>query len=290
MMLAKTKNSTSLFSIILLLCAGCTHYVAFPELAENEGVLSADVQNMTYSDSQKTDETSEIKELSNNTDQNEKTEELKTATIKVDDVLEKVEAEKQVADLSKPDPVVADVETVSYVVPSKRTPVVIDDMDLINMDSTDSKSENIQPKTKTVTVLPVKKEQKTVKKVQKATAPSIYYLAETILFNNGDSAVDSSYNNSLRKIVKEAKTQNAKIIVQGFASSRTKNTDIISHKMANLKVSVARAESVAKVLQKYGMPKSQIITEGLSDSRPRYKEVMPEGERLNRRAEIYISY
>ena len=60
--------------------------------------------------------------------------------------------------------------------------------------------------------------------------------------------------------------------------------------MANLKVSVARAESVAKVLQKYGMPKSQIITEGLSDSRPRYKEVMPEGERLNRRAEIYISY
>ena len=109
-MLAKTKNSTSLFSIMLLLCSGCTHYVAFPELAENEGVLAADVQNMAYSDSQKTDETAEVKELSNNTAQNSKAEELKTSTIKVDNVLEKVETEKQVADLSKPDPVVADVD------------------------------------------------------------------------------------------------------------------------------------------------------------------------------------
>ena len=90
--------------------------------------------------------------------------------------------------------------------------------------------------------------------------------------------------------MREAKAHNGRIIVQGFASSRTRNTDIVSHKMANLKVSVARAENVAGLLVKYGMPRSRVITEGLSDSRPVYQEVMPEGERLNRRAEIYLTY
>ena len=138
----------------------------------------------------------------------------------------------------------------------------------------------------------MKKEQKEI--VSQAPAnpseASVFYLAETVYFNNGSSSVDNQYKNKLRSIVKEAKKHNGKIIVQGFASSRTKNTDIIMHKMANMKVSVARAENIAKLLIQYGMPKSRIITEGLSDSRPVYQEVMPEGERLNRRAEIYISY
>ena len=91
-------------------------------------------------------------------------------------------------------------------------------------------------------------------------------------------------------MVQEAKRHNGKIIVQGFASSRTRNTDIVTHKMANLKISAKRAENVAALLIKYGMPKNRVITEGLSDSRPVYQEVMPEGERMNRRAEVYISY
>ena len=51
-----------------------------------------------------------------------------------------------------------------------------------------------------------------------------------------------------------------------------------------------RAESVAAALIKAGAPKKSVAVEALSDSMPLYQEVMPEGERLNRRAEIYVSY
>ena len=122
------------------------------------------------------------------------------------------------------------------------------------------------------------------------TAPSVTYLAGTVYFNNGSSAVDVSYNRQLREIVRLAKAKKATLNVFGYASSRTRNTDIVSHKMANFRVSAARAESVADALRRAGMPASKIKVEALSDSNPAYLEVMPEGERLNRRAEIYISY
>ena len=91
-------------------------------------------------------------------------------------------------------------------------------------------------------------------------------------------------------LVKEAKANNATVTVYGYASSRTRNTDVVSHKMANFRVSLARAESVAAALRRAGLPASRITVEALSDTAPAYLEVMPEGERLNRRAEVYISY
>ena len=47
---------------------------------------------------------------------------------------------------------------------------------------------------------------------------------------------------------------------------------------------------MAKALRRAGVKKENIVIEALSDSRPLFSEAMPEGERLNRRAEIYISY
>ncbi len=120
--------------------------------------------------------------------------------------------------------------------------------------------------------------------------PSVTYRLETIYFANGSSSVDSSYNDKIRAAVRQAKANNAKIKVVGHASSRTRNTDIVSHKLANLKVSMERAQSVAAALRRAGMKASDISVEALSDSAPAYLEVMPEGERLNRRAEIFISY
>lgn len=120
--------------------------------------------------------------------------------------------------------------------------------------------------------------------------PSVSYRVETIYFNNGSSVVEPKYNASLRKIVKTAKENNATLIVYGHASSRTRDTDPATHRLANFKVSLERAQSVAAALRRAGMPAGKIITEAVSDSMPAYLEVMPEGERLNRRAEIYISY
>ena len=138
-----------------------------------------------------------------------------------------------------------------------------------------------------------KKEIKKISVIKKETAPaapSVAYQVATVLFNNGSAAVDSSYNAELRKIARLVKAKKAHVTVYGFASSRTKNTDIVTHKLANFNISLKRAQNVAKALQNYGVKENMIAIEALSDTMPLYQEVMPEGERLNRRAEIYISY
>ena len=120
--------------------------------------------------------------------------------------------------------------------------------------------------------------------------PSVTYRLETFYFSNGSSFLDKDYQSRIKEIVHIAKQNNAKIRILGHASSRTRNTDIATHKLTNFKVSQERAEAVAKALRKAGLPANKITTEALSDNAPAYLEVMPEGERLNRRAEVYISY
>ena len=121
--------------------------------------------------------------------------------------------------------------------------------------------------------------------------PTISYQLDTFYFANGSATLDSKYRKNIQKIAAEAKKHKNYIIrVAGHASSRTNDTDIASHKLANFKVSQKRADSVAKALRRAGVPSSKIVVEALSDSAPAYLEVMPEGERLNRRAEVFISY
>lgn len=120
--------------------------------------------------------------------------------------------------------------------------------------------------------------------------PSVTYRLETIYFDNGSAYVSPEYNAKIREAANLVKNNNARIRVLGYASSRTRNTDIVTHKMANFKISSERAENVAAALRRAGVPARNITVEALSDTAPAYLEVMPEGERLNRRAEIYVSY
>lgn len=303
--------------VIAFITSGCKHNEPFPGL-EGEGELVADDSNAAYDDSIQ-ENTKAVSPKVVASSEKIKKETKKTANAqKTAKKVEKVSApeedsikkEKEVIvktgakaelsvpnfqdepqkDLSKPDPVVEDTaeEVGAEYIITERAPAVITDMDLTEMDGKEVKTTVIEPVSKTTTVISTKEVIKEENSVSQN--PSVFYLAETVYFSNGGASVDSSYYKKLRSVVREAKKHNGKIIVQGFASSRTKNTDVITHKMANLKVSIARAENVAKLLNQFGMQKSRIVTEGLSDSRPAYQEVMPEGERLNRRAEIYISY
>ena len=120
--------------------------------------------------------------------------------------------------------------------------------------------------------------------------PTMHYLAETIYFDNGSGEVDYKFYAKLKALAKLIKEKGAVVSVYGYASSRTRNTDPVTHKLANFNVSAKRAASVVKILQKYGVSDDQIISQALSDSMPLYQEVMPEGERLNRRVEIYLTY
>mgnify|MGYP003311513459 CR=1 FL=1 len=136
----------------------------------------------------------------------------------------------------------------------------------------------------------VTKEEKYIESEDDKVVPSMYYLAETIYFDNGSAVVDHKFYNAVKKIAKVAKANDAVISVFGYASSRTRNTDPVSHKLANFKVSAERADNVAKLLRKYGIKADRINIHALSDSMPAYQEVMPEGERLNRRVEIFLTY
>lgn len=169
------------------------------------------------------------------------------------------------------------VDETEKVAAAKTKPVVAEEMD---GEPTDNKV--VIPEKKTAAAQTAAE--------QKPYVPSVSYRVETIYFANGSAAVDSQYNQALRKVVKTAKANDAGVIVYGYASSRTRNTDPASHKLANFKVSLERAQNVAAALRRAGMPASKIKVEALSDTAPAYLEVMPEGERLNRRAEIYINY
>lgn len=124
----------------------------------------------------------------------------------------------------------------------------------------------------------------------KDTGASVSYRVDTFYFDNGSSYLSPKYNSNLRNIAKMVKENDANVIVYGHSSSRTRDTDPASHKLANFKASMERAQNVAAALKRAGVPADKITIEAMSDSMPAYLEVMPEGERLNRRAEVYIAY
>lgn len=125
---------------------------------------------------------------------------------------------------------------------------------------------------------------------EKVFVPSVTYQLDTFYFANGSSFLEADYRERIRKIVRAAKKDNAHVRVVGHASSRTNDTDIATHKLVNFEVSQKRAEAVAAELRRAGLPAELISVEAMSDSAPAYLEVMPEGERLNRRVEVFISY
>jgi flagellar motor protein MotB len=110
----------------------------------------------------------------------------------------------------------------------------------------------------------------------------------TIMFNNGSSTLSARDRSILANVRKLQKERGGRIRVVGHASSRTRSTDPVRHKMINLKVSAARADSVAKELLRQGLSKSSLQVDAVSDSAPVYFEFMPNGEAGNRRAEIYL--
>ncbi len=111
-----------------------------------------------------------------------------------------------------------------------------------------------------------------------------------VLFESSSYDVDKKYNDELKKVAKTAEEKNARVLVYGYASSKTKNEDFESQKMINYKMSLKRAQSVAEALKKAGVRKENIIVEAFGDAMPLLSDNMIEGEKLNRRTEVYLVY
>ena len=119
----------------------------------------------------------------------------------------------------------------------------------------------------------------------------IQYRVATINFSSGSSSVNNAGLKKIKKIAKIAKERNAKIKVIGHASERTKDMPIAKHKLVNFIISDKRANSVAEIfIKKYNFPSDKLITQGVSDSKPLFKEIMPAGTTANQRTEIFLIY
>ena len=117
-----------------------------------------------------------------------------------------------------------------------------------------------------------------------------FYQVATILFRNGSAKLGARDRQILRQVARQHSQVGGTIRVVGHASHRTKTIDPVRHKFANLRVSTARAEAVAKELVRLGAKPSSLFVGAASDSQPRYQEHMPSGEAGNRRADIYIDF
>ncbi|MBT3306404.1 MAG: OmpA family protein [Alphaproteobacteria bacterium] len=111
----------------------------------------------------------------------------------------------------------------------------------------------------------------------------------TILFSNGSSKLKAADTRILGTVVRLQRKQGGHIRVVGHASSRTRNLEAVRHKMANFKISVARADQVAAALVRLGVSNKNIEIAAVSDAEPAYYEFMPSGEAGNRRTEVYLT-
>lgn len=109
-----------------------------------------------------------------------------------------------------------------------------------------------------------------------------------IYFGHGSTGLDGNDRDVLRQVARIAERREVTVRVVGHASSRTAAMGLIEHRMANLDISMQRAETVADTLVSMGVPRGRIKVEGRGDRDPVYHEFMSTGEAGNRRTEIFL--
>jgi flagellar motor protein MotB len=112
----------------------------------------------------------------------------------------------------------------------------------------------------------------------------------TVLFADNSSKVSDSYDKLLKDIVNMTKEKGGILRVVGHASPGGQGADPLKQRVANFRVSLARANAVAGELVRLGVPAGSVMVEGRADNEPLYPESAPGGDAGNRRAEIYIDY
>jgi outer membrane protein OmpA-like peptidoglycan-associated protein len=110
-------------------------------------------------------------------------------------------------------------------------------------------------------------------------------------FSNGSSKLGRKAKKELRTAAEAYKANRRGVIrVVGHASHFTKNMNLARHRMINFRVSLDRANEVARELMRHGVDASAVRVEAVSDADPIYYEHMPEGQSHNRRAEIFLEF
>ena len=112
----------------------------------------------------------------------------------------------------------------------------------------------------------------------------------TIKFGHDSRSLSGADRAKLRKVVQKYRELGGGVRVVGHASGRTRNMDVVQHHLVNFRISVDRAQVVARELINLGVPVEMIKIEAQGASRPLFVETMPAGEAENRRTEIFLGW
>ena len=109
-----------------------------------------------------------------------------------------------------------------------------------------------------------------------------------VRFGSSSSQLGPKGQRQVEAAARLARERGGMVRVVGHASQRTTDMPYAKHKIVNFNVSLDRANAVASLLARRGVPRENIIVEARGDEEPVFHEFMPNGEAYNRRVEIYL--
>ena len=112
--------------------------------------------------------------------------------------------------------------------------------------------------------------------------------AAVIYYASGSARLSQHDRNVLRQVAEAQKTEGAIVRVVGHASRGGGSSDPVKAKLANFEIAYDRARRVADELIRLGVPADRVFVASASDSQPAYSETTANGERANRRTDIYF--
>lgn len=114
--------------------------------------------------------------------------------------------------------------------------------------------------------------------------------AALIFFTYGSAGLSRSDVQVLRDVARLHQERGGIVRVIGHASQGGGGGDQVRQRLANLNISLARANAVARELARLGVRTDQIQVAAAGAQQPLYYESSPTGEAGNRRVEIYLDY
>lgn len=92
---------------------------------------------------------------------------------------------------------------------------------------------------------------------------------------------DEAVDQYLDYLAEQLRASRQTVILDGHA-------DFVGGKRYNIQLAERRADGIARILQRKGVPEEQIVVHAYGDTRPQTTNDTPEGRYLNRRVEIRV--
>jgi len=112
----------------------------------------------------------------------------------------------------------------------------------------------------------------------------------TIGFGSGSAQLDRGDRGAVEQVASIQRRQGGLVVVVGHASREAGDARSVQDRIANLNVSLDRANAVARALERAGVPAGSIRVEARGDSEPAIAATTAAAEAANRRVEIFIDF